>query len=89
MPPRVGGGFFSRQVEKAGNTLKGHPCSHLTVHTRKEAAKLLGVTTRTLRNMEARGELQPVYVTSRIVGYCDSALRRYLYERTGVIKASG
>ena len=57
------------------------------VLTRKEAAKLLGVTTRTLRNIEARGELQPVYVTSRIVGYRDSALRRYLYERTGVSSA--
>ena len=52
------------------------------VRPRKDAATLLGVTTRTLRNIEARGELQPVYVTSRIVGYRDSALRRYLYERT-------
>jgi hypothetical protein len=59
LPPRAGGGFFSSQVETAGNTLKGAPMQPFDpVRTRKEAAKFVGVTTRTLRNMEARGELQ-------------------------------
>lgn len=53
------------------------------VWTRKEAAKILGCSVRTLQTLESKGELQPVYVTPRIVGYRDSHLRRYLHERTG------
>jgi len=50
--------------------------------TREEASDLLRCSTKTLKRIEARKELQPVFLTERIVGYRESDLRRYLHERT-------
>ena len=52
------------------------------VITRKEAAKILGVSVTTLQRLEKAGELQPIYVTERIIGYRESAIRRRIYENT-------
>jgi len=50
--------------------------------TRVEAAKLLGVSIKTMKRIEQRKELQPVRITDRVVGYRESDLKRYLHERT-------
>jgi hypothetical protein len=52
------------------------------VITRQQAARLLGVSVKTLRRIEDRRELQPVRVSDRVWGYRNSALQRYLYDRT-------
>lgn len=63
--------------------MSDHPAAFDRAVPRKEAAKLLGVCIRTMRNLELRGELQPIYITTKNIGYRDSALRRFLFERTG------
>jgi predicted DNA-binding transcriptional regulator AlpA len=53
------------------------------VRSRKEAAKILGVSVRTLYRMENRGEAPPrVKITERIIGYRDSAINAFLNSRT-------
>jgi hypothetical protein len=65
--PELAADFFASGGNSGKHPEGGTHAAFDPVRTRKEAGKLLGVTTRTLRNMETRGELQPVYVTSRIV----------------------
>ena len=52
------------------------------VHPRREAARILGCSIETLRRLEAAGELPRVQITTRIVGYRDSVLRRFMHDRT-------
>jgi len=53
------------------------------VRNRRETAKILGVSVRTLRRMEARGEAPPrVRITERIIGFRDSAIDAFLNART-------
>jgi DNA-binding transcriptional MerR regulator len=55
------------------------------VCSRKEAARMLGgCSIRHLRKMEERGELQPIQISPRIIGYRDSALRQFIHDRTKV-----
>jgi predicted DNA-binding transcriptional regulator AlpA len=54
------------------------------VRNRREAAKMLGISIKTLTRIEHRGELPRVQITDRIVGYRDSALRRFISERERV-----
>jgi len=49
---------------------------------RKEAAELLGVSIKTLQRLEKLKQLQPIYITDRIIGYRESAIRRRIYENT-------
>jgi predicted DNA-binding transcriptional regulator AlpA len=51
------------------------------VRRRKETAQRLGVSVRTLDRIPLT-ELPRVQVTDRIVGYRDSAILRYLNDRT-------
>jgi predicted DNA-binding transcriptional regulator AlpA len=52
------------------------------VRPRKHAAKILGISVRTLRRMEQRGEAPArVRITDRIVGYRDSAIVTFLNSR--------
>ncbi|HPY31120.1 MAG TPA: helix-turn-helix domain-containing protein [Verrucomicrobiota bacterium] len=46
--------------------------------SRKQTADLLGVSTRTLRRMERRGELDPIRISSRLVRYSASQIRELL-----------
>ncbi len=53
------------------------------VRSRQETAKLLGVCVRTLRRMEQRGEAPArTKITDRIIGYRDSAIKKFLDART-------
>lgn len=53
------------------------------VRPRKETAKILGVSTRTLRRMEVRGQAPArVKITDKIIGYRDSAINEFLKSRT-------
>ena len=53
------------------------------VRSRQEAAKIMGVSVRTLKRMELRGEAPPrVKITERIIGYRDSAIDQFLTSRT-------
>jgi len=54
---------------------------------RREAARLLGVSTKTLQRIEDRRELQPIRISDRVWGYRRSALQRYIHERTQVVPA--
>ena len=51
---------------------------------RRDAARRLGCCVRTLQNLEKRGELTPIFITGKLIGYRDSALRRFVHERTGI-----
>jgi len=52
------------------------------VRPRKQAAKIMGISVKTLRRMEQRGEGPPrIKLTSRIVGYRDSDLTAFLNSR--------
>jgi hypothetical protein len=52
------------------------------VRNRKEAARMLGdCSVRHLRKMEDRGELQPIQISPRIIGYRDRALRLFIHDR--------
>jgi predicted site-specific integrase-resolvase len=53
------------------------------IRGRKETAARLNISLRTLRRLELRGEIERVQITERIVGYRDSAIERFLKERTG------
>ena len=53
-----------------------------TVRRRKEAAKLLGVSTKTLDRLRARGAIAFVAITDRIVGITDEEINRVIAERT-------
>jgi predicted DNA-binding transcriptional regulator AlpA len=54
------------------------------VRSRKDTAKILGISVRTLQRMEARGEMPPrIRVSDRIFGYRDSAINEFLTVRTG------
>jgi len=53
------------------------------VRSRAETAARLNVSLRTLRRLELRGEIERVQITERIIGYRDSAIERFLEERTG------
>jgi predicted DNA-binding transcriptional regulator AlpA len=67
---------------------KGNRMSNKTdcidyVRTRQEAAQILGVSVRTLRRIELRGEAPPrIRVTERVIGYRDSAINEFLTSRT-------
>ena len=52
------------------------------IRSRKEVAKLLGVSVRTLARIEARGELPTVRITPRIIGYRASEIEKFLAART-------
>jgi predicted DNA-binding transcriptional regulator AlpA len=53
------------------------------VRRRDEAAKILGISTRTLARMEKNGKAPArTQITDRIVGYRDSAIRAYLDSKT-------
>ncbi|HEY6700560.1 MAG TPA: helix-turn-helix domain-containing protein [Pseudolabrys sp.] len=52
------------------------------VHTRKETARILGVSVKTLQRMEARGELPRVQISPRIIGYRHSVIEKFLDART-------
>lgn len=53
------------------------------VRSRKQTADRLGICVRTLQRMEARGEAPPrVQVTTKIVGYKDFEIERFLTSRT-------
>ena len=54
------------------------------VWTRAEAADFLGCSVKTVIKFERTGLLQPIFISDRIIGYRDSNLRRFVYERTGV-----
>jgi predicted DNA-binding transcriptional regulator AlpA len=55
------------------------------VRNRRETAKILGVSVRTLRRMEARGDAPPrVRITERIIGFRDSAIDAFLEWRLTV-----
>lgn len=52
------------------------------VRSRAEAARILGISTRTLARMEANGMAPArVRITDRIVGYRQSAIDQFLAER--------
>jgi predicted DNA-binding transcriptional regulator AlpA len=54
------------------------------VRSRKDTAKILGISVRTLARMEARGQMPPrIRVSDRIFGYRDSAIHEFLTARTG------
>jgi predicted site-specific integrase-resolvase len=53
------------------------------VRTRKETAERLRISVRTLSRMERRGEIQRIRISDRIFGYRDSAIEKFLEERTG------
>jgi predicted DNA-binding transcriptional regulator AlpA len=54
------------------------------VRSRKDTAKILGISVRTLQRMEGRGEMPPrIRVSDRIFGYRDSAINEFLTARTG------
>lgn len=52
------------------------------VRTRKEAAKFLGISIRTLTRIEARGELRRVQISPRIIGYRNSEIEKFLTAKT-------
>ena len=53
------------------------------VRSRREAAKIMGVSVRTLTRMERSGQAPPrIRVSARIVGYRDSAINEFLNART-------
>jgi predicted DNA-binding transcriptional regulator AlpA len=52
------------------------------VHTRKETARILGVSVKTLTRIEARGELPRVQISPRIIGYRNSEIEKFLTSRT-------
>ena len=52
------------------------------VHRRKETAKILGISERTVMQLDAEGRLKRVQITDQIVGYRDSTLKRYLNDHT-------
>lgn len=49
--------------------------------TRREAAQIMRVSIRTLKRLEERKELQPVHITSNVIGYRAADLKRYLVDR--------
>jgi DNA-binding transcriptional MerR regulator len=53
------------------------------VWTRTETAEFLGCSVKTVIKFERTGLLQPIYISDRIIGYRDSNLRRFVFERTG------
>jgi predicted site-specific integrase-resolvase len=53
------------------------------VRTRKETAERLRISVRTLSRMERRGEIQRIRISHRVYGYRDSAIEKFLEERTG------
>jgi predicted site-specific integrase-resolvase len=55
---------------------------------RSKAATVMGVTVRTLRALEKKGLLTPIYVTEKTVGYRASTIAKYLTDRTGTEHAS-
>jgi predicted DNA-binding transcriptional regulator AlpA len=58
------------------------------VRTRKETAKIIGVSLRTLQRMEARGEMPSrIRISQRIFGYRDSAINCFLAGRTEGVAA--
>jgi hypothetical protein len=56
------------------------------VRSRAQTAARLNVSLRTLRRLELRGEIERVQITERIIGYRDSAIERFLEERTGAAR---
>lgn len=53
------------------------------VRGRAETAKILGISVRTLTRMEARGEAPPrVKITTRVIGYRDTEIKKFLDART-------
>ena len=53
------------------------------VRTRRETAKILGISVRTLTRLENRGEAPPrVKISDRITGYRTSAIDQFLKTRT-------
>ena len=52
------------------------------VYRRREAAQLLGVCTKTLDRMIARGDLAVVAITDRLRGVADEEINRYIAART-------
>ena len=53
------------------------------VRSRRETAQRLGVSVKTLRRMETRGQAPArVKITDRIIGYRDSAINAFLNART-------
>jgi predicted site-specific integrase-resolvase len=46
-----------------------------------ETAKRLGVSVRTLRRIEKRGEIEATSITERIKGFRDSAINKFLNSR--------
>jgi predicted DNA-binding transcriptional regulator AlpA len=53
------------------------------VRNRKETAKRIGISVRTLQRMESRGEIGPrIQITDRIIGYRDSTIDKFLAART-------
>jgi predicted DNA-binding transcriptional regulator AlpA len=55
------------------------------VRRREEVATILGVSTKTLERLEARGELARVQITNRIVGYRDSEIEKFLARRAAKV----
>jgi predicted DNA-binding transcriptional regulator AlpA len=52
------------------------------VRTRKETAKILGVSLRTLTRMETQGKMPArIRVSDRITGYRDSTIQKFLEDR--------
>jgi predicted DNA-binding transcriptional regulator AlpA len=53
------------------------------VRTRRETAKILGISVRTLTRLEQRGEAPPrIKISDRIIGYRSSAINQFLNART-------
>jgi predicted DNA-binding transcriptional regulator AlpA len=52
------------------------------VRTRREAARILGCSVNTIKRIEKRGEIARTQISPRIIGYRQSAIDRYLAERT-------
>jgi len=49
----------------------------------KPIAQSLGISTKTLQRLIARGEIATVHITGRIKGVTDSERRRFIESRTG------
>lgn len=55
------------------------------VRRRDEAARRLGVSTKTLSRLEQRGEIEATRITDRIKGFRDSAINKFLNSRTAAV----
>lgn len=68
-------------TELLNNLSSQKPALDIKVST-KEAARLIGVHHRTVRNFVERGHIQPVEPTSKSYEFWISEINRYMKERT-------